>query len=327
MGIVRALLTLIHTGILILLLATTLNAVVPPRVFPYLNLLSLGFPVLLLVHLGLCFWWLLRLKRRAIFFAAATLLILQPIRRWVNWTGQNETAANLKVVSMNIKGGEYGYPEIYEYLESQQADLVLVQEFGTQFKLPGHQYQVTKYPIVAVSSRTEILKTEKIATTGNGNSFYADVRVNGQTIRVINAYLNPFSFDKGTVKPTESLGENKVKVKYILKRLIPTFKIHQQEVADLRRAVEQSPHPVLLAGDFNSVPNSYEYYQLTGSLTDAFVAAGQGLGTSFHDYKFPIRIDYIFSSPEITPVNYRVDRNVHLSDHFPVIAEFNLKSP
>ncbi|MGS0748127.1 hypothetical protein [Halpernia sp. GG3] len=53
--------------------------------------------------------------------------------------------------------------------------------------------------------------------------------------------------------------------------------------------------------------------------------AGSGSATSFHDYKFPIRIDYIFTSKEIEPISYKVDRSARLSDHFPVIATFKLK--
>lgn len=53
--------------------------------------------------------------------------------------------------------------------------------------------------------------------------------------------------------------------------------------------------------------------------------AGSGSATSFHDYKFPIRIDYLFSSPAIKPTGYTVDRELKISDHFPVISSFKVK--
>ena len=213
---------------------------------------------------------------------------------------------------------------IYDYLKNTNADLIFGQEYGSEFKVPGYDHRTDQYEIVAVNSKTEIVNQEKIATVGNGNAFYADIRFKGKIIRVINVYLNPFSFEKDKVEPTENLEANKSTLKYILKRLIPTFKIHQQEALDIRRAVENSPYPVILAGDFNSVPNSFEYYTIGKNLTDAFVTVGRGSATSFHDYKFPIRIDYIFTSKEIKPITYRVDRSVKLSDHFPVIAEFKI---
>lgn len=218
----------------------------------------------------------------------------------------------------------YGREKIYNYLESTGADIILGQEYGGEFNIPNYPFRTDKYEIVSLNSKAEIIQTEKLATFSNGNAFYADIKFKGKMIRVVNVYLNPFSFDKQKIKPVENLEENKTKVKDIIKKLIPTFKIHQKEIVDIRKAIDNSPYPVILAGDFNSVPNSYEYYELGKGLTDAFVAVGRGSSTSFHDYKFPIRIDYIFTSKEIKPVSYRVDRSVKISDHFPVIATFKI---
>lgn len=248
-----------------------------------------------------------------------------PIRRWINWSSKSSEKPNLKVVTMNIKGGTItGYEKIYDYLDQTNADIIIGQEYGTEFNVPNYEYRTDKYEIVALNSKTEVIKQEKLATFSNGNAFYADIKFEGKIIRIVNVYLNPFSFDKQMVKPVEDLQENKTKVKDIIKKLVPTFKIHQKEIIDIRKAIDTSPYPVILAGDFNSVPNSYEYYELGKGLTDAFVEVGRGSATSFHDYKFPIRIDYIFTSKEIKPISYRVDRSVKLSDHFPVIAEFKV---
>ena len=263
-------------------------------------------------------------KKKALFFLAASLFLINPTKRWINYNQQNTEVADFKVVSLNMKMSLFGREKIYEYLEKSGADLIVGQEYGSEFNVPGYSYRTNKYEIVAINSKFEIIHDQKLATAGNGNAFYADIKFNGKIIRVVDVYLNPFSFDKAKVKPTEDLETNKTKALYILKRLIPTFKIHQQEVLDIRKAIDESPYPVILAGDVNSVPNSYEYYTLGKSLTDAFVAVGRGSSTSFHDYKFPIRIDYIFSSKEIKPVSYRVDRSVKLSDHFLVIAEFKI---
>jgi endonuclease/exonuclease/phosphatase family metal-dependent hydrolase len=62
---------------------------------------------------------------------------------------------------------------------------------------------------------------------------------------------------------------------YILSHMIPTFQAHEDQIKKIRKAVDFSPYPVILAGDFNSVPNSYEYYNLGKDLQDAFLAAGK----------------------------------------------------
>ena len=325
MGLFRFLLTVFHLLIIVLLLGTLLNAWVPPRIFPWFNMLSLAFPVLMILNAILCIFWIILWKKRALLFILLSLILINPIKRWVNYSSAKNKEGNLKIVSLNTKGGSLAsYDKIYDYLKSTDADIIFAQEYGKEFNVPGYQHRTNAYEIVALNSNLKIISQGKIATVGNGNSFFADVEVNGKIIRLINAYLSPFSFEKGKVKPAEDIDQNKMKLRYIIRKLIPTFKNHQDEVADIQKAVADSPYPVILAGDFNAVPNSYEYYQISKNLKDAFVEAGNGSATSFHDYKFPIRIDYVFCSPEILPVSYKVDRSVKLSDHFPVITEFKI---
>lgn len=325
MKIFRFLLTLFHLFIIVLLLGTLLNDYIPPRVFPWVNMLSLSFPVLMILNILLCIFWLVLWKKRVFLFLLLSSFLINPTRRWLNYSDTAHEKANLKIVSVNIKGGTlFGYQKVYDYLNTTDADIILAQEYASEFKVPGYEHRTYAYEIVALNSKIKILEQGKIATVGNGNSFFADVEVNGKKIRLINVYLSPFSFDKGKVKPSEDLDKNKLKLRYVVRKLVPTFKNHQDEVADIQRAVSESPYPVILAGDFNAVPNSYEYYQIAKKLKDVFVETGSGSSTSFHDYKFPIRIDYVFCSPELKPISYKVDRSAKVSDHFPVITEFKI---
>lgn len=225
---------------------------------------------------------------------------------------------------MNIKGGTYGRPSIYRYIEESRAQVAMAQENLGLFDVPGYRYK-SNFDLLALNSKTEIIHKEKIPTSENGEAFFADIKIEGKIIRFINVYLNPFSFDKSKVKPAEDYNTNIQKLRYIGKTLIPTFKAHQREIEVIKKTINDSPYPVILAGDFNAVPNSYEYYQLSEGLKDVFAEVGRGNATSFHDYKVPIRIDYIFCSPEIIPVSYRVDRRKKLSDHYPVIADFKIE--
>jgi endonuclease/exonuclease/phosphatase (EEP) superfamily protein YafD len=310
--------------ILILLLASSLNSVIAPKNFPFFNLLSLSFPVLMIVNVIVCIVWILLWRKRALFFLGLSFLLFNQTQRWINWKPKSTEIPNLKIVTLNLKTAIMGREKIYEYLKDTDADIILAQENGSEFNVPGYIHRTNEGSIVALNSKTEILKEEKIEPVAKGNAFYADIKFEGKVIRIVNVYLNPFSFQKQKVKPTGDFETNKTKAMYILKKLIPTFKIHQQEIAAIHTVIDNSPYPVIVTGDFNSVPNSYEYYELGKGLTDAFVATGRGSSTSFHDYKLPIRIDYIFTSKEIKPVQYRVDRSVQLSDHYPVIAEFKV---
>jgi endonuclease/exonuclease/phosphatase (EEP) superfamily protein YafD len=72
------------------------------------------------------------------------------------------------------------------------------------------------------------------------------------------------------VKPTSSIDANEEKAKSLIRRFIPVFKLHQDEVNTMKDFIQQSPYPVIVGGDFNSVPNSYEYYTINSVLKMLF---------------------------------------------------------
>ncbi|KPH11881.1 endonuclease/exonuclease/phosphatase family protein [Chryseobacterium sp. ERMR1:04] len=313
-----------HITIIVLLLCTLGNAWIPPNIFGNLNLLSLGFPYLIIVHILLTLVWVIRRKKIAIAFILSTFIFYNPIRRWVNFTPKNENSKSIrdiKVLTFNVKYGDFGWDKVKKYINDQDADIILVQERDTKTALRD---DLIKYPSVILKTKHKIVRQENLVEEKDrGNSFYADIDINGKIIRVVNVYLEPFRLHKSMLK-FDGFGKEGGKINTLLSHMIPTFKAHEDQIRRIRKVVDLSPYPVILAGDFNSVPNSYEYYNLGKDLQDAFLKVGNGSSSSFYDYKVPLRIDYIFSSKSIIPLSYKVDNSVKLSDHYPVIAEFLL---
>lgn len=278
-------------------------------------------------YVVLIFFWIFSWKKRAFVFMLLGLFFLNPVKRWINYSSNPKGTADLKLVSFNTRGGIMGREAIGKYLESQNADIIFLQEDrGTGYEFKGYEKANPK-AILTVFTKHKVIETKLIDPSNEDVLAYGtqtDIEIRGKIYRCINVYLHPFKFEKEMVKLNGNTDSDEEKVKNIVKRLIPTFKKHQDQVSVIRNAVENSPYPVILAGDFNSVPNSYEYYHLSAGLQDAFFNVGKGSATSFHDYKFPIRIDYIFSSKSIQPISYKVDRSVDLSDHYPVVATFSL---
>ncbi|MCC3217328.1 endonuclease/exonuclease/phosphatase family protein [Chryseobacterium sp. X308] len=328
MKIFRLIVLIIHLGILFLLLGTLLNGYVPPKIFPWFNLLSLGFPVLMILYIILTIFWVLSWKKRAFVFMLAGLAFMNPVKRWVNYSDQKGNA-EIKVISFNTRAGRIGNKEVGPYLKSQDADVILLQEdAGIKYQFDGYQKAnpgggltiLTKHKII----NQQIIdpQDEEVRIPG----VLADIEIKGKTYRFIDVYLNPFRFQKDMVRLNGNTDTDEQKIKDVVKRLIPTFKKHQDQVALIRAVIDNSPYPVILTGDFNSVPNSYEYYHLSDGLDDAFLTAGKGSATSFHDYKFPIRIDYIFSSKSLKAISYEIDRSVSISDHYPVAVTFSTEN-
>ncbi|SHG79805.1 Metal-dependent hydrolase, endonuclease/exonuclease/phosphatase family [Chryseobacterium arachidis] len=300
------------------------NAWIPPNFVGVFNLLSLGFPYLIALHIIFTLIWIFKRQKIAIAFVLGTLLFYNPIRRWINFTPKTEnlkSIRDIKVITFNVKYGDFGWDKVKKYITDQNADIILVQEKDTNRAL---KQDLVKYPSVILKTKHKIVRQEELITDkSRGNSFYADVDINGKIIRIVNVYLEPFRLHKSMVQ-FEGFAKQTGKINTLLSHMIPTFKAHEDQIKKIRKVIDFSPYPVILAGDFNSVPNSYEYYNLGKDLQDAFLVAGNGSSSSFHDYKVPLRIDYIFSSKSIIPLSYKVDNSVQLSDHYPVIAEFLL---
>lgn len=326
MVIIRFLLTALHLLVISILFGTILNAYIPPRVFGFLNLLSLAFPILIIANVLLLIFWIITWRKRSVIFLLLSLCFITPTRRWINYTSEKKEKPNLKLLSLNGKFGALGDDAIYNYINKQNADIVFLQEFNSDKKPEGFGYSGKNYAYIKIFSKFPISETGLIKTdVNNGLSIYADIKINGKTIRFVNIYMEPFFLEKKMVRPTSDMNRNEEKARKVLHMLIPTFKKHETEINQIKDFINASPYPVIVGGDFNAVPNSYEYYKISESLQDVFLKAGKGSGTSFHDFKFPLKIDHIFASESITPISYKVDRTVRISDHFPVIATFNIK--
>ena len=63
---------------------------------------------------------------------------------------------------------------------------------------------------------------------------------------------------------------------------------------------------------------------LSKNRLDTFKAKGKGFGSTYQFPYFPLRIDYIFITPNIKVLDYRT-HNIELSDHVPISADLKLR--
>ena len=86
------------------------------------------------------------------------------------------------------------------------------------------------------------------------------------------------------------------------------------------RAEKEHCDLVILCGDLNDTPVSYCYRQFNSLLDDAFIASGNGIGTTYIGEIPSNRIDYIFYSPALGSANFTT-HEVDYSDHKPISCE------
>jgi endonuclease/exonuclease/phosphatase family metal-dependent hydrolase len=97
------------------------------------------------------------------------------------------------------------------------------------------------------------------------------------------------------------------------------------DVKTIKAAADANPGvAVIVAGDFNEGPGSRTYNRLSEFLTDTWKAVGQGAGHTFSSSAPLSRIDFIWYSKALRPLNATVPKT-KASDHLPVVAEFALE--
>ncbi|MEU3169093.1 endonuclease/exonuclease/phosphatase family protein [Streptosporangium sp. NPDC006930] len=232
--------------------------------------------------------------------------------------------------------------DFYRYLHDQKADVYLLQEyvyFGQDSKairvddlarlrreFPGYHIAaaselvtVSRFPIVLESGidlrpwlseeRDKAIPPDPgLPDFSTVKTLRTDVRVGGdgrdggKTVSLYNTHINSpvHAFPRGPDP----------------RRLNRTQ--HERRQANLRALaadVERNPHPILLAGDFNASPAMGILRLLPDRLVDATPVLGSLYPTSWDD-RWPLwRIDWAFTTPDVTVHRYELIRSGGLSDH------------
>lgn len=237
---------------------------------------------------------------------------------------------------------------IYKTISSVNADVICFQEYFNQpfgeyktkrtLKKFGYKYVHDAYTFkekgnhygMATFSKYKMINKLFIPfrNTQNNGILLTDIVKESDTIRILNCHLQSFQFGSEHYKYLRNLKDstlnaiNVSKTKKLVKQLNNGFSKRSKQLKLIEEQVLKSPYALILCADLNETPLSYVYENLKEVLQDAFLEAGFGIGTT-HASNYPfMRIDYIFSTESLQPVNFNiVDRE--LSDHYPVIAEFN----
>ncbi len=104
-----------------------------------------------------------------------------------------------------------------------------------------------------------------------------------------------------------------------------THRIRRGQLRELLAHLEADAgdRPKIFGGDFNSPPTSNLFDAIPDSYTNAFAAAGRGLGNTFINRLPVLRIDHIYTGPTFEVVDARSARTTH-SDHRMVVCDIVL---
>jgi endonuclease/exonuclease/phosphatase (EEP) superfamily protein YafD len=257
-----------------------------------------------------------------IFIGLYGALFLPPLRA-------TPVAGNsLKVMTFNLGADCCAPGPLIAAIESEQADLVAVQELvgGTtaliQQRLSALYPQMILQPFggtTGLLNRYPIVKREWFQPGGRGRmALYVVLDVNGVRLHVFVAHL----------VPVELTRDEEYRLPIGLED-----RDRELQVADIARRVSALSGPVLLMGDLNTSDQSRAYATLTRALRDAYRESGWGFGftfphqVQFHGLPVPgplVRIDYILHSPSLYASSAQVDCE-HGSDHCYVTATLGFR--
>ncbi|MCW3124772.1 MAG: hypothetical protein JWO03_430 [Bacteroidetes bacterium] len=256
-----------------------------------------------------------------------------------NWTGNSETRA-----------------EMMQLIHQENADVICFQEYysddeafrNTEYMRDslGYKYHYMRITYdkwykgdahrkpdhhrwgLAIFSRYAITDSGLVSfgnATGN-QCMYADLSVEGKSLRVYNTHLQSIHLDYNDGDAIEEMSETYNTSWHKLKRILRKMKLattkRTTQAEIVHDHISQYMGPKILCGDFNDAPVSYTYQTISSGMQDAFVQRGQGFGKSFASKLGIFRIDYVFAGPSIMVNSCRTVRR-ELSDHYPVMVTFS----
>jgi len=232
------------------------------------------------------------------------------------WAG-SRSEATIDVIAAN------DWPDIVaiQELTPPMAELIL-EKLGSRY--PYHLLDITPYHYgLGIFSRLPLTMLD--------SSAFADSALRVQIAQVHNDDATQHSFTFYNLHLSfgdvlYDLGHAAV----VRNKITTGYQTRLELAQKLVQDIEKRMGPVLVAGDFNSTPQSDVYATMTAHLTDAYQAAGWGFGFTYPTHAADIprvsylprlfRIDMIFFNSGFSAARTWTSPVYGESDHLPVVA-------
>jgi endonuclease/exonuclease/phosphatase family metal-dependent hydrolase len=221
-------------------------------------------------------------------------------------------AGGLKALARFLKAeGGFDYSQSYTLSERRPYGMIVLSK-----------YQIKRWQPIPLGSQTGNMAMWVDVEIPSEYKFLRNARV-----RIFNLHLQSFRFAKKDYavmqKQTQQQQIDIEGSKGIITRLRMGYQRRAQQVKIIKENLLVCDFPKVICGDFNDIPVSYSYRQLSSGMRDAFVEAGRGLETTYKGSMPSFRIDYILFDNPMRALQYQSIKEVP-SDHKLVIAELQI---
>jgi endonuclease/exonuclease/phosphatase family metal-dependent hydrolase len=341
------------------LLISYLAVHISPGDFALPAFFGLAYPYLLLANIIASIVWIAYLRFEALISVAVIAIGFSHFSNYIKLSKPSGNRENtFKVLSYNVRlfnfyetrTGVYAPKRAMEYLRTQKADIICIQEFfilgnpeseaAEMVKTLGGGYfthmkvlKVKKnryYGIITFSRYPIVNRGEIVHKNSSSMSIYSDVIVNQDTFRIFNNHLQSFmlkKMDRSLLEEMSSSENNETMSEMwsLSRSLKQGFSKRSAQAQLVKNYINKAPYPVIVAGDFNDTPVSYTYRKIRKGLNDSFVSSGYGAGFTYRGNYPPNRIDYILYDNNLV-CNYFEIKKVKYSDHYPIISYFRKRN-
>lgn len=255
-------------------------------------------------------------------------------------TPVEDASKGLGVLSFNVRRlDEYGWlkgeetrRELSQWLMDREEHIWCLQEFplngramlqkaGFSWAMPSRK--LLAWPSGAGPAVVTDLPVKDWSTwmfpqgAGRGRVVQVDVETRGGVVRIFNVHLQSLYFSEADYEAVEE-GPSREEGLRLLGLLTQAYEARAAQVQELKRRMEESPYPVLVAGDFNDSPMSYAMRSLRKSRVSDTFSAGEFGWQGTHIGTLPgLRIDGVLADTVWQSRSHQT-HDVELSDHRPV---------
>lgn len=335
---------------LVLLWACCGTTWIDPSLHPRVSVIGLLFPVILLLNLLFVPFWLVYKPRMLVVpllgMAVCSSYILDYFP--IHMGDKSSEEADLVVFTWNshyltncpLDSVDF----LTDYLLEHEVDVACLQEALSSAKydsvfepLRRHGYHIERNSAssMIIASRYPILKCETLPmeSKSTNTATYADILVDEDTVSVFNVHLesNSLSAEEKAEYGEALTDPERDKVKsealFLTGKISAAAHYRGLQIDHLAHRIDSLPEGrrILFCGDFNDTPISYVYQHIGRRLQNAYRRGGNGVGVSFNETFFPVRIDNIFYSAHWECLDAKVESSITVSDHYPILARLKCK--
>ncbi|HET6246865.1 MAG TPA: endonuclease/exonuclease/phosphatase family protein [Tepidisphaeraceae bacterium] len=220
----------------------------------------------------------------------------------------------LRVLTCNV----HGKSVLNKLIAANDPDIVLLQEWpGTREKpvLGVGPWQVREDGELLIASRYPIVKSQVFTETTwsdwGGSAARYDIAAPGGIVHVFNIHL------ASPHRPFDALMAGKPAA---AQRLDEYLQIRTAQSQLMSQLATEAGGDVILAGDFNTPCEGRVYHRYWSDFSDAYTAAGFGLGHTYFAHGASVRIDHVLMGSKWQCRECTVGPYVG-SPHRPVVAD------